>query len=179
MTFRINNSNINLMLAMILGATATGKLIKPAAAFITGRLTFPTLMLGDQILEQLLIGSRIRVSMAAGLHDMANSLLGSTMSAMLRKWMSHDLPQFLRWSAVQIAMIEGRIWTFFTFTSDPAVGINVIGDLFVVELIELLVRRRAYRSTSCLLTAIAGFGNCPSPFLGFLNLSHIMPRSWV
>jgi hypothetical protein len=46
-----DNGDIDLMLAMILGTTATGKLVESAAAFITGRLTFPTLMLGDQILE--------------------------------------------------------------------------------------------------------------------------------
>jgi hypothetical protein len=179
MTFRINNSDINLVLTMILGATATGKLIKPATAFITRCLTFPAFVLGDQVLEQLLIGSRIRVSMAAGLHDMADSLLGSAMSAMFREGMGHDLPQFLRWPAVQIAMVKGWIGRFLTLTPDPTIGIDVIGDLFVVELIELLVRRRTYRSTSRLLAAIAGLGNRPSPFLGLLDFSHIMPHSLV
>jgi hypothetical protein len=51
MTFRINNSDINLVLAVILGTTATGKLVEPATAFIAGGFAFPTLMLGDQVLE--------------------------------------------------------------------------------------------------------------------------------
>jgi hypothetical protein len=84
------NGNIDLMLTVILGAAATGILIEPTAMLVAGRSGLFGFMPGNQVLKQLFVGRRIRMRMAAGLHDMANPLLGNVVSTMFLKGMGHD-----------------------------------------------------------------------------------------
>jgi hypothetical protein len=103
MTLRINNGDVNLMLTVLLGTTAPSKLIEPATTFIAGSLAFPGFMLSNQVLKQLLIGSSIGVGMAAGLHDMADTVLGDLMSLMRGIRVGHYLGLLLSslpWSKV-------------------------------------------------------------------------------
>jgi hypothetical protein len=58
--------------------------------FVAGRSGLFGFMLGNQVLEQLLISRHIGMRMAAGLHNMADPFLGNVVSAVFGKRMSHD-----------------------------------------------------------------------------------------